>query len=1057
MTGHPADPADPAGAPAHGTGRTSGLATGAATVLRGLRARALLSAGSALLTVLAVGSAVLGPVFSVAVTSSYLVTRLDDAPATLTGLTWTFEPGRAADDPAAAEVDARAAVAALDLGPFAPLRAQLESRRLPGLGGEVQLLAKAGSCARLEVTGRCPAGPGEVLLLAGDLERSGTALGEVVGVEMRPGQQLPLEVVGSYLAPEADDYWFEALRFVSTPAQEPDAGGDPRPYRPAPLLVDAAVFDALPAGSWSLRLDAPLAVDPTWTTADLHPAVAAAERLAEVEAGGPAGTLTGVSLNDLAAVAAEVRAEQATARSSVAPAVLSLVLVALALLMRLLLAAGELRVPELALASLRGLAGRRLWVLGLTEPLTVVLAAAPLGVAGGLGLAWGLARAWLVPGLPVRLPGLSLVAAALVAVAAVVVAALAVGLVLRTGLAAQLSGAHRPTARSRGALVLELLLWAAAAAVLATELGGSQGDRPDATDLVLPVLLAVVAGLAAVRATGRAARWWTRHRGRSRGLAGFVAARALARRREGTLVVLPLTAALAVGVFSAGVHDAAAGWRGSVAATTTPAASVWRSDLPFATTLELTRTLDPAGDWLLAASSGALGRQRMTVVDTTRLARVAAWPASWTPGRDAADVARVLGPTGTVPLLVGAAVTLTADPRPTAPSVLTGRPGAAEPVVVELRLRTRSGEAERAYLGPFAPGRPTSRGTAVPACVDGCRLEGLTVGRSAGLPVRFRGTVTLADLAVDGRPVTGALDAAGWAPSPQYADETALTDLTADGGRLRLGMDTGDGDGVVRLTSGGAPLAAPVLVGEGATGLLEVDDEGRTVLPLSSGDLVVDPRGVAASTPFTGPGGVLVDATVLTNDRPFYDQAFTTSVLVREGAPAALHQALAGQGLVETATLAGTRSALDRSAYALALRLYLVVAALVLLMAAAGLVVSTAVQLPARRRDAAALRVVGVRRATVASAVVRETAVVLGGAAAAGLAAGTLAQWVVTRTLTLGFGDDARTPALVADVDPGRLLASAALALAVLGSVAVVSALLTVRGARGSSLREDGR
>lgn len=1035
-------------------GASSGASTGLATVLRGVRARALLSAGSVLLTLLAVGSAVLGPVFSVAVTSSYLVTRLDDAPATLTGLTWLFEPAAGlAADPAGAEDAARAAVATLDPGPFAPLRVQRESERLPGLGGQVQLLAKDGACARLEVTGRCPRGPGEVLLLEGDLERSGVEPGAVVAVDTG-GRSLLLEVVGTYRAPEADDYWFDALRFVSLPAQGEDSGGGEQPYRPAPLVVDGAVFDRLPAGAWSLRLDAPLAVDPTWTTRDLAPAVASAERLAEVEVDAPGGRLTGVSLNDLAAVAAEVEDEQATARSSVAPAVLSLVLVALALLMRLLLAAGDLRVPELALASLRGLTGRRLWALGLAEPLVVLLAAAPLGVAGGYALAWVLARAWLVPGLPVRLPGLSLVAAALVVVAAVGVAVVAVGLVLRTGLAGQLAGARRPTGRTRTGLVLELLVWAAALAVLATELGGAQGDRPDATDLVLPVLLAVVAGLAAVRLTGRLAGWWTRHRARSRSLAGFVAARALSRRREGTLVVLPLTAAVAVGVFSVGVHDAAAGWRGSVAATAAPAASVWRSDLPLAATVELTRTLDPDGRWLMAASSGALGQQRLSVVDTTRLANVGAWPATWTPGRDAADVARLVGPTGRVPRLVGAEVGLTVEPRPAAAGA---QPSGAEPLVVELRLRTPDGEAARAYLGPYPAGRATTRTTAVPGCAAGCRLEGLTVGRAAGLQVRLSGTVELRDLTVDGEAVPGALDEAGWAPTPEYAAGGALTDLTAADGALALAVDSGEDEAVVRLTSGGVPLAAPVLVGSDAVSGLETDDEGRTVLRLSSGDLVVEPRGTAASTPFTGPAGVLVDATVLANDRPFYDEAFTTVVLAADDAPAELREALAGQGLVETATLAGTRAALDRSAYALALRLYLVVAALVLLMATAGLVVSTAVQLPARRRDAAALRVVGVRRGTVVSAVVRETGAVLGSAALAGLAAGTLAQWVVTRTVTLGFGDDLSTPALVADVDGARLLASAALALVALGAVAVVSALLTVRGARGASLREDAR
>ena len=64
--------------------------------------------------------------------------------------------------------------------------------------------------------------------------------------------------------------------------------------------------------------------------------------------------------------------------------------------------------------------------------------------------------------------------------------------------------------------------------------------------------------------------------------------------------------------------------------------------------------------------------------------------------------------------------------------------------------------------------------------------------------------------------------------------------------------------------------------------------------------------------------------------------------------------------------------------------------------------------------DAAALRVVGVPRSAVMVAVVRELAVVLGSAALAGILAGSLAQWVVLRTITLGYADDSTTPALVA-------------------------------------------
>ena len=53
---------------------------------------------------------------------------------------------------------------------------------------------------------------------------------------------------------------------------------------------------------------------------------------------------------------------------------------------------------------------------------------------------------------------------------------------------------------------------------------------------------------------------------------------------------------------------------------------------------------------------------------------------------------------------------------------------------------------------------------------------------------------------------------------------------------------------------------------------------------------------------------------------------------------------------------------LDQDAYALSLNLYLVAALAAIVLAGAGLAVNLAVQMPDRRRDAASMRVVGVRR-----------------------------------------------------------------------------------------------
>jgi hypothetical protein len=256
---------------------------------------------------------------------------------------------------------------------------------------------------------------------------------------------------------------------------------------------------------------------------------------------------------------------------------------------------------------------------------------------------------------------------------------------------------------------------------------------------------------------------------------------------------------------------------------------------------------------------------------------------------------------------------------------------------------------------------------------------------------------------------------------------------------------------MARLTAGGITRDRPALAGPGVQDrAIAKLDEGYGLIPV---DRVAEIEGM----PFTGPSGLLVDYSSFITDRPVYDNLVTVRVLARDGTPGSVTEALSEAGLSVATTLAQERNVLDQSAYALALRLYGVVAALVLVMALAGLFVSAAVQLPARRRDAAALRVVGVPRGSVMVAVVRELAVVLGSAALAGILAGSLAQWVVLRTITLGYADDATTPALVAAISPVRLVVLALLAAAVFGTVALVSASMTVRGARGATLRESAR
>ena len=1019
-------------------------------IVRGLRSRALLSAGSVLLTALAIGSAVLGPVFSEAVTNSYVVTRLQETAPGLTGLSRVFTPDTGSSIEQA-EQDAVAASEERTTGPWQEPSVIAQSERFSALRGVVTFWSRPGACDTLEIEGRCPERRGEVLMLTGDLQKTGAEIGEPLELAIyeTPGTQelgLPrpgldeVVVVGTYDTPATAEDWLIPGRLTSTNEQTSIRGGY-QPYAPAPLITTDDTVEAM--GAWTVRVDTRLDVPADLTPAELNEAAESAASVAgdtpiEVEG----GTLVSDDTNDLATVVEEVRFQQSTARSSIAPAVLSLVLVALALLMRLLNAASELRVPELALASLRGVTARRLWGLGLAEPLTLLLVATPLGVAIGLGLSATLVRSWLVPGLPLPLPIASWIAAALVLVAAFAVACVAVGLVVRESLASQLSGVRRPVAARRWSVIAQLTLVALAVAVLASKLSAGGPGEPDATDLVLPVLLAVVAGLAATKLTAVLATWWT-GRSRSRSLSGFVSSRAISRRQEGTLVILPITAAIAVAVFGAGVYDSAATWRTSVAATASPATTTWSTTLSLPEAVELTRRIDPEGEWIMAAASVTNPGANFSVVDSSRLARVAAWPPTWSPGRDVEQVVEDIAPGGVVPTVEGRRISLTIDNRADMDDDLS----------VELRFGTRAGVPLKAYLGPFPRGEST-RSARLPKCADGCPFEGMTLGGGAGTNTRMTGSLRVVAVEVDGAPVEGVVEGAAWTATPDPAVKSSITELREVDGTLEMTVDTGDSVGMARLTAGGITRDRPALAGPGVRQrALDRLDEGYGLIPVAP----VGGIGAIEGMPFTGPSGLLVDYSSFVTDRPVFDNLVTTHVLAREGTPASITEALSEAGLSIGTTLAQERQVLDQSAYALALRLYGVVAALVLLMALAGLFVSAAVQLPARRRDAAALRVVGVPKGAVMVAVVRELAVVLGSAALAGILAGSLAQWVVLRTITLGYADDPTTPALVAAISPLRLVVLALLAAAVFGAVALASASMTVRGARGATLRESAR
>jgi len=1022
-----------------------------ATSLRGLRARWVLSLGSLLLTVIAVASAVVGPSYQLSAANSFVVAQLRAQPSISTALTYDYRPSRSEDVDEA--VSAALHETAQESGSgYLPGHAIVWQtlRQVSLSGGEIpavpRLVSVPGACEHVHLVGRCPTNPGEIAVLRTDADTYGLRVGSTLNPY---GDPAPFRVVGIYTAtsrPADDGFWggigrLQSIPGVSMPTRQV-------PAQPGPWITTQAGIE-LRHEPWYVSVDQSLATPPDLTEQDL--AAVAARVKAIIHGDQHGGLLPGLSLepgNSLTDTAARLLDRRGVSRSTVEPAVLSLILVALVLLSRLLSAAMTLRRGELALASLRGYHRRQLWFLGMLEPLLVLAAAAPLGVLIGYVGSRVLARRWLVPDLPVPFVLASGLAAAAVVAVTAVVAAVVVRDAVSEPLSAQIAGVRRPTRAGRSVVILRLALIAVAAAALVTAASRDHPQKPDATDLALPILVAVAAGLLVGLLVLAVSGSWVRWSGRRRALSSYVASRTVRRRREGTMVILPVTAALTVAVFAAGVSLAASTWRASAAATEVGAPLSYSTKLSLPRAVGLTHQLDPQGRWLMAAGQDFPNADEVTsnpmprvIVDAPRLARVASWPSQWTPGRSPARIARELGPRRPAIMIRGSVLSLTVDNQVE---------GDYHRLGIDVTVLDDHGDLRDLSVGPFRHGRST-RTITLRDCRVGCTVETLSFGGPSALVEAMQGTATIESFQIDGRPVPGALDRP-WRPqASMIGTTTAVKKVRLHGGHLVLRFRAATPSSYAGISPTDVPAVVPVLWGR----LAQV----RSHLPTGvSGLFRVRPVGPPAeSLPLRGPSGVLLDFTAFVRNASMTNSDTLVYVWARADTPQRILDGLAARGLTNPTSEARTKHVLDLDAFALALRLYLVVTVLVILLALAGLAANLAVQLPARRRDAASLRVVGVKRRSVMVGVVAEFVVVLGAAALAGVAAGAIAQYVVVRTVTLGFVDSTLVPRVVPSFDLGSAVTLSLVVLAGLVVGASGFAFLTVRGARTSSLRESAR
>ena len=1018
----------------------------AIVVLRGLRHRWWLSCGIVALTMVAVVAGAIGPMYVSSSLTSLRVDRVEEKSGTLRNLSWEFRPAGGASweqirSDAAASVSGdrvdddyyAAPQVAWTTGPHT------YDTDLPQNLGEVRwrMEARAGLCQHVRVVeGRCPRAPGEMMVAEVDVGRGGYA----VGSEADLGVGHRLRVVGSYVLDDpGSDYWYDPVRYVSTPFQAGSAKDIA--YSPSPFLVTPDELASLPAADRVVRVDralhAPGDLGQEELTALVESAADEVNRGPQEVAG---GTLSKAQPVELASIRDDIAAESDVAIETILPASLSLIIVCVVLLFRLVAAAADLRRPEVALLKVRGWTGRRLRTMTLAEPFALLVAGWIGGVILAVPSASLLTDAWLRAGTPTSMSFAAGVMSVLVLVVAVCAAVLATRAVATESLRDQLEATAAPAPVRRSVRILRGLVVAAAVVAVALAVTAGESSAPGLVAQSMPAIVGMAAAVLTTALTLWAARWLVRRTSGRGSTVRFLQARAIARRRDGALLVFPITVAMTVAVFAVGVWSTADQWRASAAAAEIGADRSYSTSLNPVAAATLTHRVDPDGKWLMATSLATRAGDLQILVDSPRLESVAEWPDSWTGPDSLPSVSEDLRPVDD-PELRGRTISLRA----------TSTIDSGERMYATLALLDSAGRPHSVSLGPYPRGDSVTRRANLRACEQGCDLTGVQVGAVAGTLSEMAGTFAFEEIAVDGRAQDAFRDPARWQPTVAESGDPDLTLSEAEPEGTALDIDSHGAQTSVLLQPDGTPAVPPAVAGRESPSL--GIDSAASVSTGPSAEYRLARVRTAEALPVVGSHGVMADLTTMTRASPKSAER-KTRILATDDVPDSVVAELADAG-VHTSNpmlLSQVRATYDNDAYALSLRLYAVAAVATLVLAVIGVVVSLAVQVRSRRKDAAALRVTGVRERAVWLAAVSEIGAVVAIATLLGTAAGAGAAQVAVRGTRLGTVE-VGTPRVLAEIDPNALLL---LGLGVFTVLVVVSAFIArvvVRTGRPSALR----
>ncbi len=893
------------------------------------------------------------------------------------------------------------------------------------------LLWRDGFCEHVRVLGgSCPTMPGEIMVSEADAENFDLQPGSVlkVGSAIADAPDIRLEVVGTY-APETDTWW-QGQRTIGISGIV--RGLDPSANHDAWLTVEQTFVDASMMTAETSQAGAPVLTG----TADVDGVLDLGDGVREIAddldiRGEDLALRTGLDeLTD------DVRTQVAQAHRTVPLLLAPMALLSVFVLWLVLSAATSARRGEVAVARLRGRGPTGAAGLLLLELLPALL----VGVLPGalVALAGGAVVRRLLPGSSPFEAGPGFGTALVLAVAAIVVTALAAAVrtareplhdVVRSG----------PVASSRWGLgaVEAFVVACVGTGVVAFATGSLRGPLA----LAGPALMALLTGLLLAHLAAPAGRALGRRLlGRGRLVAG-TGLLETGRRAEGRTVIVVVTVACALAVFS--MDALAIGERNRSNASKHDAGApvvlqVAGGDL------DGVRSALAEADTSGERATPVLAGRDVLAVDPDVIRGIAFFPR----GGPTTGQWQAIAPPDREPVeLTGTRISL---------EVLAGDGLASGDIFgseVEVRLglvvTSATGLRRTLPLGVLPSDGSRQRLTGhAEACADGCRLAALQLTTAQGAVIS--GELGLADLRVDGREVAWASSTSDW--NTTDGDDTLIQPLAAADGVLRLAVEA-SGFYPVEVSPAWVPATVPALLTDRPTApspepLLVTGVDGTDRPAEAAGDLVLVP-----SMP---DGSALVDLDTATRGASITrDTRLEVWLDDDPELEAAVRSALEERdiSLTDVRRYAAIRQAYDDTVASWSLSLGAAVAPAVMLLALLVLLVLAVIGWRSRARDLAVLRLNGVdRRTTRRLAVWAQLPAVLlavAGGVAAGLGGALLAMPDVAF-----FPAPPDTPVVDTATSWPVVLVVAVTCLVVLPAVAALTGLVVARQAHVERVRE---